>query len=160
MSYTINVTRSTNLLDRFHAAYEVCEKNVKKLRCSLRWENSFNSLDRKDKSRTTAAICYGQDRNLSRSEVALTLHISQLVTRSLSVMILSPSTGGISKPRWLIRVDVLCKWWKFCQFWLSELNNLRDRILTHLLLLQEEEKDILLASITHHTSILVFSQSY
>ncbi|XP_025103337.1 uncharacterized protein LOC112569674 isoform X1 [Pomacea canaliculata] len=107
ISYTINATRSSNSLGIFHIAYEVCEKNLKKLSCSLRWENSLNSMDRKYMSRTTGVNCYGEERNLSSSEVALNLHISQVVTRSLSVMILSSSAGRTSRPRRLIRVDVL-----------------------------------------------------
>lgn len=61
-------------------------------------------------SEKAGVTCYLEQVNANSSVVSVNIYISQLVTRSLSAMILSTSTRGLPKPSLLRHVEVLCKY--------------------------------------------------
>ncbi|XP_025101688.1 uncharacterized protein LOC112568571 [Pomacea canaliculata] len=107
INYTINVTTSPDVPDTFNAHYEVCEGNSVRTPCIFIYEKDFSTEFKTDLSGRTGVTCYWEQRHVSSSVVALDINISQVVTRSLSAMILSTGRGGIPKPTRLIRVEVL-----------------------------------------------------
>ncbi|XP_025100878.1 uncharacterized protein LOC112568070 isoform X2 [Pomacea canaliculata] len=107
INYTINVTTSPDVTDTFSADYTVCEGNSLRTTCVFIYDKDFSSEFKKELSGRTGVTCYWEQRHVSSSVVALDIYISQVVTRSLSAMILSTGRGGLPKPTRLIRVEVL-----------------------------------------------------
>ncbi|XP_025100381.1 uncharacterized protein LOC112567776 isoform X2 [Pomacea canaliculata] len=91
----------------FYAQYTVCEGNSLKTPCIFIYEKDFSTEFKKDFSGRTGVTCYWEQRHVSSSVVALDIYISQVVTRSLSAIILSTDRGEAPKPTRLIRVEVL-----------------------------------------------------
>ncbi|XP_025099913.1 uncharacterized protein LOC112567435 [Pomacea canaliculata] len=107
INYTINITASPDVTDTFNADYQVCEGNYLRTACIFIYgENDIKEF-KKDVSGRTGVTCYWEQRHVSSSLVALDIYISQVVTRSLSAMIISTGRGGDPKPTRLIRVEVL-----------------------------------------------------
>ncbi|XP_025103321.1 uncharacterized protein LOC112569665 [Pomacea canaliculata] len=107
ISYTIDLTAIPVSPDSLTYIYETCENNRKGLSCTFDWRKNSSSRFGKVFGKKTGVICIGEQRNLRRSEVAFDIHISQIVTRSLSVMKLSPEGVKMPKITRIIRVDVL-----------------------------------------------------
>ncbi|XP_025099888.1 uncharacterized protein LOC112567426 [Pomacea canaliculata] len=106
INYTINITASPDVTDTLNADYQVCEGNSLRTACIFFYDKNFNEF-KKDVSGTTGVTCYWEQRHVSSSVVALDIYISQVVTRSLSALIVSTGRGGDPKPTRLIRVEVL-----------------------------------------------------
>ncbi|XP_025099899.1 uncharacterized protein LOC112567429 [Pomacea canaliculata] len=106
INYTINVMASPDVTDTLNADYQVCEGNSLRTACIFVYDKNFNEF-KKDVSGRTGVTCYWEQRHVSSSVVALDIYISQVVTRSLSAMIISTGRGGDPKPTRLIHVEVL-----------------------------------------------------
>ncbi|XP_025099900.1 uncharacterized protein LOC112567430 [Pomacea canaliculata] len=107
ISYTIELTASLVSSDSYTYIYETCDDNRKGLSCTFEWRKNNSSRFGKVFGKKTGVICFGEQRNLSSSVVALDIHISQMATRSLRVMNLSPLGVKIPKLTRIIRVEVL-----------------------------------------------------
>ncbi|XP_025103329.1 uncharacterized protein LOC112569671 isoform X2 [Pomacea canaliculata] len=107
INYTINVTTSPDVTDTFSALHAFCEGNYLRIACRFVYDKNFSTEFKKDVSRMTGVTCYWEQRHVSSSVVALDIYISQVVTRSLSAMIVFTGRIGIPKPIRLIRVEVL-----------------------------------------------------
>ncbi|XP_025103342.1 uncharacterized protein LOC112569676 isoform X2 [Pomacea canaliculata] len=88
----------------FYAHYTVCEGNSLSTACRFALYKDFSRVDLSNKKEVT---CSWEQRLASSSVVALDIYITQVVTRSLSAMIVSTGRSGIPKPTRLIRVEVL-----------------------------------------------------
>ncbi|XP_025102724.1 uncharacterized protein LOC112569215 [Pomacea canaliculata] len=106
ISYSVNVTEGLEFTDKFNAVYEVCERNSIKTCCTFIWNKGFNNMMGTDVSQKTGVLCTGKQQTSSNSVVTLELQISQLVSRSLSVMKLSTSRSGSLKITRNIGVEV------------------------------------------------------
>ncbi|XP_025102723.1 uncharacterized protein LOC112569213 [Pomacea canaliculata] len=107
INYTINVMTSPDVPDRLYAHYTVCEGNSARTPCIFIYEKHFITEFKKEVSEETGVTCYWEQRHVSSSVVALDIYISQVVTRSLSAMIIYTGRDELPIPTRLIRVEVL-----------------------------------------------------
>lgn len=105
----MNTAASSNVPDMFNAVYQVCEGNSLKTACTFIYNKDYATNFEKDLSEKTGVTCYWKQRTVNSFVVSVDIHISQLVTRSLRVVILSTGRGGVPKPTRLININVLCK---------------------------------------------------
>ncbi|XP_025101165.1 uncharacterized protein LOC112568208 [Pomacea canaliculata] len=103
-NYTVDITATPETVN---FVYQVCEENSLKTACSFIRDKDSMTMVGHDRSQKKGVSCYWEQRNVSRSVMALDIYISQVITRSLSVMVLSLGRGGIAKPKRIIHVNVL-----------------------------------------------------
>lgn len=109
ISYTMNTAASSDVPNKFNAVYQVCEGKSLKTACTFIYNKDYTPKFERDLSEKTGVTCYWKERTVNSFVVSVDIHISQLVTRSLRVVILSTGRGGVPKPTQLIHINVLCK---------------------------------------------------
>ncbi|XP_025103334.1 uncharacterized protein LOC112569672 [Pomacea canaliculata] len=85
ITYAVNGTEISTFSEKVTIVYDVCKSNTLSVQCTFKWREQLNQLVVKKWSSEDDAFCSAERRNFT-SVVTWEITISQMVSRSLSVM--------------------------------------------------------------------------
>lgn len=113
ITYLYKATDSLVFSDKTTFAFHLCRNDLLTTQCTFKWREKLDQMAVKNWSPGEGTICSCERHNLSISEQSWEITISQLISRSLSVMQLSLENNvNDEKTTQVIRtifLNVLCK---------------------------------------------------